>query len=600
MREDAARVSDLDLVAATRDGDRRAFGELWQRHREAALTVATSLSSGFDADDLVSESFALVYRSIMRGGGPTTGFRAYLFTTVRNTAAAWGRGQREFADDQLDAVVDPRTEWDEADAALDRSTTMQAFRSLPTRWQEVLWYTEIEKLKPAAVATLVGMKANAVSQLAFRAREGLRDAWIQAHLRTLSADSECRWTVERLGSYTRATAGRRDTMRIDAHLATCAQCIIVAEEARHVGSRLAIVVLPLVLGSTAAGGYLATLQGLPASAPLAMSATGLEGMPVMPDPGSASSAAASLAGSAGGAGGGAAAAGAAGAAGAGGLLASANVAIVAAVTAAVVGVGGIAAATASSWMPRTAASEEVVIAATDEDRTDAAAHADDAATAPTPLDTATPLPTPAATDPAADTAAPTASAVGPTDTAPGGAAEPAAPNPGPSTEPRTASPRPSTPATPSPTPAPTQTPDPTEPPVPEPEPTSAPTPEPEPTPDPTPSPEPDPTPEPTPEPTPDTPTFSPVHIASSKAYFPAGSTALHIDVAVHGTPGAEVELVVDGVTRRSATLDDQGSAILVFRPTVLDFLRNATVVIDYPGDGGANAASTRVRALLSG
>ena len=152
--EDASRASALDLVAATRDGDRGAFAQLWQRHQQAALTVAASMQSGFDADDLVSESFALVYRSIMRGGGPTTGFRAYLFTTVRNTAAAWGRGQREFADDQLDEVVDPRTEWDETDAALDRSTTVQAFRSLPTRWQEVLWYTEIEKLKPAAVAAI--------------------------------------------------------------------------------------------------------------------------------------------------------------------------------------------------------------------------------------------------------------------------------------------------------------------------------------------------------------------------------------------------------------------------------------------------------------
>ena len=70
---------------------------------------------------------------------------------------------------------------------------------------------------------------------------------------------------------------------------------------------------------------------------------------------------------------------------------------------------------------------------------------------------------------------------------------------------------------------------------------------------------------------------------------------------MHGTPGEAVALVVDGVTRSTATVDDQGAGILVFRPTVLDLLRNATVVVDYPGDdSGANAASTRLRALLTG
>ncbi len=49
----------------------------------------------------------------------------------------------------------------------------------------MLWYSEIEQMKPAEIAPLLGMKATAVAQLTFRAREGLREAWMQAHLRSV-------------------------------------------------------------------------------------------------------------------------------------------------------------------------------------------------------------------------------------------------------------------------------------------------------------------------------------------------------------------------------------------------------------------------------
>ena len=52
----------------------------------------------------------------------------------------------------------------------------RAFASLPERWQAVLWHTEIEGARPADVAPLLGLTANSVAALAYRAREGLRQA----------------------------------------------------------------------------------------------------------------------------------------------------------------------------------------------------------------------------------------------------------------------------------------------------------------------------------------------------------------------------------------------------------------------------------------
>lgn len=253
-------ATDADLVLRSRSGDGAAFGELWSRHYRSGIVVARSVTTSIDADDLVQEAYARIFQAIRRGGGPTGAFRAYLFASIRNTAAAWGRARSEQAIDELESVEDPGSTDEATTAALDRSLTHTAFRSLPTRWQEVLWYTEIEQLKPAEVAPLLGMKPVAVAQLAFRAREGLREAWIQAHLRAVADGSDCAWTIERLGAHTRGNLTARQRERLDSHLDDCARCVIVAGEAKEVGSRLALVLLPLTIGVSATAAYLASLQ----------------------------------------------------------------------------------------------------------------------------------------------------------------------------------------------------------------------------------------------------------------------------------------------------------------------------------------------------
>jgi RNA polymerase sigma factor (sigma-70 family) len=295
-------LSDAALIERTRRGDRAAYGELWRRHAPSARTVARSYSS-LDPDDLVAESFTKIYDAILAGKGPTGAFRPYLFTTLRNTAASWGRGRRETNLETLESFEDPATSESATLDALDRSTTAQAFRTMPTRWQEVLWYSEVEAMTPQQIAPLVGMSPNATAALAYRAREGLRQAWIQAHLRNAVDDPECRWTIDRLGGYTRGRLRGRDTAKLEAHLDGCAKCTIVAAEAREVGSRLALVLLPLTAGIGGATAYSAWLsQGAPA-VDVAMGSAGLPtilvGAPGMSAgaPGSAGAAASGIGGS---------------------------------------------------------------------------------------------------------------------------------------------------------------------------------------------------------------------------------------------------------------------------------------------------------------
>ncbi|MET1019940.1 MAG: sigma-70 family RNA polymerase sigma factor, partial [Microterricola sp.] len=255
-----AASSDSQLIERCKQGDSPAFAELWKRHAAAGRTVARSFTSSLDPDDLVSEAFTRIYQMLQKGRGPTAAFRPYLFTTIRNTAASWGRARRETSIDTLESFEDPRSSEDAGLLALDRGLTATAFRTLPTRWQEVLWYSEVESMTPAQIAPLLGMTANSVAALSYRAREGLRQAWIGAHLNAVSADEECRWSIERLGGYTRGSLSQRDTTRLEKHLDDCAKCTIAASEARDVGSRLALVLLPLTAGVGGAAAYAYWLQ----------------------------------------------------------------------------------------------------------------------------------------------------------------------------------------------------------------------------------------------------------------------------------------------------------------------------------------------------
>ncbi|OLF06026.1 hypothetical protein BLA60_33830 [Actinophytocola xinjiangensis] len=216
-------TTDADLIEQVRVGRLSAYGVLYERHVDAAYTAARRLArSPADADDLVSESFASVLDALRAGRGPDLAFRAYLLTVLRNAA---------YATTRLDQRVRPTGEIDtghvepvdaSAFTELERMLASRAFTTLPERWQAVLWHTEVDRLSPAEAAPLLGLNANAVTSLAYRAREGLRQAYLQAHLADTAGT--CQTVAGRLGAWTRSGVGDRERRTIDDHLRTCARC----------------------------------------------------------------------------------------------------------------------------------------------------------------------------------------------------------------------------------------------------------------------------------------------------------------------------------------------------------------------------------------
>jgi RNA polymerase sigma factor (sigma-70 family) len=260
--------SDAELISRVRGGEVAAYGELFARHVDAARRLGRQLVRGTDVDDLVSDAFAKVLHVLQDGGGPDVAFRAYLLTSVRRLhidrirAAAKVQPSDDMA--QFDNGIPFQ---DPAVARFENGAAAKAFASLPERWQLVLWHLEVEGQKPADIAPLLGMTPNSVSALAYRAREGLRQAFLTMHLAD-SAGDECRWVTEHLGAYVRKGLAKRDSTKVRSHLDQCRRCTAMYLELTEVNSNLAGIIAPLLLGAAAAGyvssGSAASLTGVSA------------------------------------------------------------------------------------------------------------------------------------------------------------------------------------------------------------------------------------------------------------------------------------------------------------------------------------------------
>ncbi|MEU8548965.1 sigma-70 family RNA polymerase sigma factor [Streptomyces roseoverticillatus] len=189
--------SDEELIQELRDGfaqgrfHKAAADALYQRHRSAALARARQLSSdAHQAEDLLSESFLRTLEVLRSGAGPTIAWRPYLLTVIRNMAAEWNAENRRVLSTSDFSWLEHRARdhafgADPQQHAVDdesRRILVRSFRQLPERWQAMLWQTTVEGVPHHVLARRLGITPNGVASLAARARKGLRETYLQAHL----------------------------------------------------------------------------------------------------------------------------------------------------------------------------------------------------------------------------------------------------------------------------------------------------------------------------------------------------------------------------------------------------------------------------------
>jgi outer membrane biosynthesis protein TonB len=111
---------------------------------------------------------------------------------------------------------------------------------------------------------MLGLTANATAVLAHRAREGLRQAYLRAHISsTLTAEASCARYADRLGAHVREGLRTRADRELRRHLARCARCRLAAAELADVNAALKAL-LPVAVIGWFATAYVAKAAGVAA------------------------------------------------------------------------------------------------------------------------------------------------------------------------------------------------------------------------------------------------------------------------------------------------------------------------------------------------
>jgi RNA polymerase sigma-70 factor (ECF subfamily) len=164
-----------EIIAAAREGDPTAVSGLWRSLNPDLLRFLRARDQR-SADDIASETWIRVGRSVRRFEGSEEDFRAWFFTIARRALIDWHRAESRRASTPVDdAIFDELTaDADTAGAAIERLDTEAALRLvalLPPDQAEVIVLRVIAGLDVERVAEIVQKKVGNVRVMQHR---GLR------------------------------------------------------------------------------------------------------------------------------------------------------------------------------------------------------------------------------------------------------------------------------------------------------------------------------------------------------------------------------------------------------------------------------------------
>lgn len=175
--EPGVSASDFaDVLLAARRGEAWACARLYEDLKRPVVTFVR-LRGARDADDVTSEVFLQVFRSLDRFEGDESGFRAWVFTIARHRLLderrRIGRRVRETTFDATVDVVGGDAE-DEAVAAVTAARVRQLLDGLTPEQREVVLLRIVADLSLEATAAVLDTSVGAVKALQHRALSALR------------------------------------------------------------------------------------------------------------------------------------------------------------------------------------------------------------------------------------------------------------------------------------------------------------------------------------------------------------------------------------------------------------------------------------------
>ncbi|MBO5710472.1 MAG: sigma-70 family RNA polymerase sigma factor [Rikenellaceae bacterium] len=179
--DNLSAVNDSELVSQARDGDRRAFDELFGRYQESIRQMYLQRTGGNepDSNDMLQNTFIKVYLNLDRYN-PEYTFCQWIFTIARNTFIDYTRRKREFmvsidASDNFSNVCMPASQQPTPE---ERMIITQHSRELNTildnmapRYRDVIILRFFNEYSYDEIAEKLNVPIGTVKTLIHRARE---------------------------------------------------------------------------------------------------------------------------------------------------------------------------------------------------------------------------------------------------------------------------------------------------------------------------------------------------------------------------------------------------------------------------------------------
>ncbi len=180
---------DATWVAAARDGDRAAFGQLYERYARMVHGVLLAKVPVGDVDDLVQDVFIRALRrlSTLR---ETASFGAWLAAIARNVAHDYHRRsmpEEPLPDDASDQQIQCATSCGDQDGP--SAAILEVVRSLSETYRETLILRLVEGMTGPEIAARTGMTHGSVRVNLHRGMEQLR-AKLSAGLSRVGPEQE--------------------------------------------------------------------------------------------------------------------------------------------------------------------------------------------------------------------------------------------------------------------------------------------------------------------------------------------------------------------------------------------------------------------------
>jgi RNA polymerase sigma-70 factor (ECF subfamily) len=169
-----------EVLALASQGDRDAFGQLYQRYVERIFNyVYYRTGNTHDAEDLTARVFQRAMNHIHNYTDRGVPFSAWLYRIAHNLVANWHRDRSRKQEIPLDDLPVLPAKGNHPERSLVRSQEQEALlkhiRKLPPERQNLLILKFVETMSNAEIGKIMGRSEGAVKSLYHRTLLALRD-----------------------------------------------------------------------------------------------------------------------------------------------------------------------------------------------------------------------------------------------------------------------------------------------------------------------------------------------------------------------------------------------------------------------------------------